>query len=51
MPLKAWADNTKITKKEMYLDEDTSLEIIEFRKFIESRKKNIIKKIKDIVSI
>ena len=49
--LKEWASDTKTTNKEMYLDENTSLDIKDFRLFIDTRKKNIIKKIKEIVSL
>lgn len=49
--LKEWASDTKTTKKEMYLDDNTSLDIKDFKLFIDTRKKNIIKKIKEIVSL
>ena len=49
--LKQWAFDTKTTNKEMYLDDNTSLDIKDFKLFIDTRKKNIIKKIKEIVSL
>ena len=49
--LKEWAFDTKTTNKEMYLDDNTSLDIKDFKLFIDTRKKNIIKKIKEIVSL
>lgn len=49
--LKDWASITKTTNKEMFLDDDTSLDIKDFKTFIEVRKKNIIKKIKEIISL
>lgn len=50
-PLKNWVKKKKIKNENLYLDEDTSLDIKDFRNFIETRKKNIISKIKEIVSI
>lgn len=46
-----WASNKKIKNKEMYLDDVTSLDIKDFKLFINVRKKNIIKKIKEIVNL
>ncbi|MGY5139376.1 DUF262 domain-containing protein [Mycoplasmopsis gallinarum] len=49
--LEEWASNKQIKNKEMYLDDDTSLDIKDFKLFINVRKKNIIKKIKEIVNL
>lgn len=51
MPLEDWVKKNGVSNKALFLDKETSLKIVDFRNFIETRKKNIINKIKEIVSI
>ena len=50
-PLKLWAKNNKISKKDLFVDKNVSLSISDFRSFFENRKKNLRKKIKKILEI
>ncbi len=50
IPLKEWARKNKKKNSELYLSENTSLDIKEFEKFIEDRRKNIHNKLKKILT-
>lgn len=51
LSLKEWAEENIIKNRELYLDNDISLEIKDFPKFIDNRKKNLANKIKDVLTI
>ena len=49
-PLKSWAEQNKKTKAELFLDKNISLEIKDFKHFINNRKKNLKAKLKEILN-
>lgn len=48
--LEDWVKEHRITKRELLVDDNTSLNIADFRAFIEERRKNLRKYIKEIIS-
>ena len=48
-PLKEWAEDKKKTNNELFLDDGISLDIKDFKSFIENRRKNLLKKLKEIL--
>ena len=50
-PLESWAQQKGISNRELYLDDTTSLDIMDFREFIESRRRNLTAKLKEILSV
>ncbi len=50
-PLSEWATKNNIEPESLYLDKDTSLDLKDYRKFIESREKNILAKLKKIMGL
>ena len=46
-----WVNTNKIKKDDLFVDEKTSLEIIDFKVFIETRRKKLLTKMKEILSI
>lgn len=50
-PLADWAKENGYSNRELYLDDTTSLDIMDFRCFIETRRKNLTKKLKEIISV
>ena len=49
-PLAEWAAENNITNRELFLDDDVSLDIKDFRAFIENRRKNIKAILRDLLS-
>ena len=49
--LEKWSSKNNVKNKELLLDEEISLRIEDFREFIENRKINLAKKMKDILAI
>ena len=49
MPLIEWARKNNISKKSMYLSNNVSLDIKDFKSFISNRRKNIIKFLKNMI--
>ena len=50
-PLADWVTNNAIQASDMYIDSSVSLDILLFEKFIESRKENITKKLKQVLGL
>lgn len=50
LSLKQWAENNNKTNEDLYLEEKVSLDIKQFRSFIESRKTVLLAKLKEILS-
>lgn len=50
-PLADWVTNNAIQASDMYIDSSVSLDILMFEKFIESRKENITKKLKQVLGL
>lgn len=48
--LAKWAESKSIKKSELFVDDDIDLDIKQFKNFIENRKKNLHKKLKDILN-
>lgn len=48
--LKSWASKANMANKDLYLSPNASLDISDFKSFISDRKKNLSKKLKEIVS-
>ena len=49
--LSIWAEKYGATNRDLYVDDTTSLDIIDFKEFIESRRKNLLAKLKEILSV
>ena len=49
-PLKEWVNNQNISLKDLYLDSNSSLEISDFKSFIETRKTKIKDKLKNLLN-
>lgn len=49
MSLKDWANNNKKTHRDLFLNDNVSLDIKNFRAFIEDREKNLFDKLKEIL--
>ena len=49
--LEDWAKKNGKTEEDLFVDQNISFKIVDFKKFIENRVKNIIKKLKTIVTI
>lgn len=49
--LEEWVNKNNIKNSELYLDENINLDIKNFPEFIENRKINLAKKVKDILTI
>lgn len=50
-PLFVWATNNSVCKTALYVDSGTSLDILAFEKFIEIRKENLTKKLKEVLDL
>ena len=50
-PLIDWVANNAIQSSDMYVDSSVSLDILQFEKFIESRKTNLTKKLKQVLGL
>lgn len=50
-PLIDWVANNAIQSSDMYVDSSASLDILQFEKFIESRKTNLTKKLKQVLGL
>ena len=48
--LKDWASSNNVKNSDLYLDDDVSLDIKDFRDFIENRRKNLLAKLKEILA-
>ena len=48
-PLIDWCNEKNMTNKDLYVDDNVSLQINDFKDFIENRRKNLISKIKEII--
>lgn len=49
--LSIWAEKYGANNRDLYVDDTTSLDIIDFKEFIESRRKNLLAKLKEILSV
>ena len=50
-PLSVWAANNGIKHKDLFLEDNTSLDILDFEKFIECRKAKLTEKLKEILNL
>lgn len=50
-PLSVWAANNGIKHKDLFLEDTTSLDILDFEKFIECRKAKLSEKLKEILNL
>lgn len=50
-PLSVWAANNGIKHKDLFLEDNTSLDILDFEKFIECRKAKLSEKLKEILNL
>lgn len=50
-PLSDWASEKGVSKKELFIDESTSLDIMDFKDFIEGRRKCLLAKLKVILAV
>ena len=48
-PLAVWVAKNKIEKKKLFVDDSTSLEIKDFKNFIEARRKKLKSRLKEII--
>ena len=48
-PLQTWANQSHVTNSALFVDEDTSLAIKDFRSFIEARKRNLKASLRQIL--
>ena len=50
-PLISWAQQKGISNRDLYVDDATSLDIMDFEEFIEARRRNLTVKLKEILSV
>ncbi|WP_343251402.1 hypothetical protein [Mycoplasma amphoriforme] len=47
--LKQWVDENRLDKKDLFLEDDTSLELKDFQVFIQTRRKKMFEKLQKII--